>query len=798
MGDQAPPSSFATPLGILFLLPGIGALLALLLFFYTLVQTSDSLPFASVAGRVRMHCVNILYAGYRLQHSQARADRVEIEANVKETNEILEALRYGGVARGQRLSPLPVLVLDRWKTLDEAWHPFRDAAMALADRNTSLAEGERRLLALAKRASLIVDSVDTLLSTHNAWNRGLQNRMFLILLGVAALNLFSLVALRRAYGEAAARERRLAAANLDLRREMQERKRAEDQVYLAAQVFASSGEAIIITDPEARILSVNRAFTEITGYSLEEVVGQNPRILSSGRHDAAFYGEMWHTLDAEGYWQGEIWDRRKTGEIYPKWLGISTVRDPDGGLSHYVGIFTDITERKASEARISFLALHDALTGLPNRVLMRERANQALAHARRTGCRVAVLFLDLDRFKTINDSLGHPVGDLLLKEIASRLRAVVREIDTVCRLGGDEFLVLLGEIPDPAAVSQILDNLRLRIGETFPIEGFTLSTSFSIGVSLFPDDGEDFDTLLKNADTAAYAAKEAGRNTYRFFTEQMNAQAMARLWIETRLRQAVENAEFFLEYQPQYKIRDQRIIGVEALIRWQSPELGRVPPDQFIGIAEDSGIMVRIGEWVLREACRTAMDWQRRGAPPTVMAVNLSAVQLSNTDILATIAQTLADTGLDPHLLELELTESLLMRDDEAILATLQHIKSMGVRLAIDDFGTGYSSLSYLRRFAVDKIKVDRSFIRDLADKPDDRAIVRAIIQMAQTINLGTIAEGVEDELQLRYLEHAGCDEAQGYYFHRPLAPEVMFELLCTHQPRAVPSAPGEFEDTAR
>ena len=428
-----------------------------------------------------------------------------------------------------------------------------------------------------------------------------------------------------------------------------------------------------------------------------------------------------------------------------------------------------VAGRKATEQQIEFLAYHDALTGLPNRLLVRDRLRQATAYADRTRSRVALIFLDLDNFKTINDSLGHFVGDTLLKTAANRLRECVRDTDTISRQGGDEFLILIPDLPDADAVAPEIDKLMGRLQEPFAADGHELSTTGSIGVAIYPDDGGDFDTLLKKADMAMYRAKDAGRNAYRFFDEQMNVEALEQLAIRNGLRRALEHGEFVLHYQPQIDLGSGRVVGAEALIRWNNPERGMIPPGRFIAIAEDNGLIVPIGEWVMNEACRQAAAWKNSGFSDVAVAVNLSAVQFKRSDVERTVTRALEASGLDPSLLELELTESLLIRDTESVLATVTRLKRLGVRLSIDDFGTGYSSLSYLTRFSVDKLKIDQSFICDLASDPEDAAIVRAIIQMARSLGLRTLAEGVEAEGMLEHLRLFRCDEAQGYHFARPM-----------------------------
>jgi diguanylate cyclase (GGDEF)-like protein/PAS domain S-box-containing protein len=565
----------------------------------------------------------------------------------------------------------------------------------------------------------------------------------------------------------------------------------EEQLRLAWTVFRNSVEAIIITDARQRILSVNRAFTDVTGYSAEEALGLTPRLLKSGHHDRSFYEAMWRDIESHGFWQGEIHDRRKDGTLYPSALSISAVHDKAGRITHYVAVFSDITERKASEARIAFLAQHDSLTGLPNRALLHDRLDQALANAARQGTRIALLFLDLDRFKTINDSLGHMMGDQLLQGVALRLSGCVRETDTVSRQGGDEFLIVLTHVEMPDDAARVAEKILDRLRPPFDIDGQQLGTSFSIGIALYPEDGNTVESLMKNADTAMYHAKENGRNTYRFFDERMNVNALERLHLENGLRRALENEEFTVYYQPQVDLVSGRIIGAEALLRWFSGVMGGVSPARFIPLAEECGLIVPIGEWVLHTACRQARKWQDEGLPAIPVAVNLSALQFRRADIVATVSRALEESGLQGCWLELELTESLLMQSGPEVEATLSRLKALGVRLSIDDFGTGYSSLAYLKRFPVDRLKIDQSFVRDITDDPDDAAIVRAIIQLGRSLRLEVIAEGTETPEQMDFLRYERCTAAQGYLFAPPLPAEAVTELLRIGSLPAAPIIPG-------
>ncbi|MGZ5433472.1 MAG: bifunctional diguanylate cyclase/phosphodiesterase, partial [Thermoanaerobaculia bacterium] len=566
-------------------------------------------------------------------------------------------------------------------------------------------------------------------------------------------------------------------------RDITHRKDAEERALLWANILESSAEAIIIADAQRRAVQVNRAFTHVTGYEADEVIGRDPGFLSSPAHDATFYARMWRTVGETGRWQGEIWNRRRNGEVYPGWLSITSVHNAAGELTHYVGVFSDITERKASADRIEFLANHDSLTGLPNRSVMNERIQQSLAMARRKGSHLAVLFLDLDRFKTINDSLGHPVGDMLLQQIAARLTGSIREEDSVSRLGGDEFLILLPQITRAQDAAVVADKVLAALRD--PIEGgeHTLRITGSIGISIYPDDAVEVAALIKNADAAMYHAKERGRNNCQFFTHDMNARAFEAFELEMSLRGAVGRDEFTLEYQPQADAITGRITAAEALIRWDHPELGRISPAGFIPIAEEHGMIVAIGEWVLRTVCMQVRRWLDEGLDVVPIAVNMSAVQFRQSSLPSRVRTILEECGVAPRYLELELTESIVMRDAELTIALLEELSEMGVSLAIDDFGTGYSSLSYLRRFPLDRLKIDQSFVRDLPTNPDAAAIAAAIIGMGRSMKLRVVAEGVETAEQLAFLIDERCDELQGFHIARPMSAEHFSALLRARQP---------------
>jgi diguanylate cyclase (GGDEF)-like protein len=468
--------------------------------------------------------------------------------------------------------------------------------------------------------------------------------------------------------------------------------------------------------------------------------------------------------------------RFKNGKIFDRYS--APLVDSKKRYRGRIWYFRDITDRKLAEERVQFLAFYDALTGLPNRTLLQDRLTKALASARRRKDKVAVLFLDLDRFKDINDSLGHSVGDLLLKEVAERLKTWGREQDTVARLGGDEFLITLTQVKDAPDAAVATERLMDAMTAEFVIQGHSLHVSCSIGISIFPEHGADCETLIKNADTAMYRAKDGGRNNFRFFTEDMNVQAVERLSLENSLRSALAKNQLFLMYQPQMDIATESIVGLEALLRWQHPELGLVPPDKFIRIAENSGLILPIGEWVLRTACSQARKWQDEGLPVVSVAVNVSAVQFRQENFCELIRKVLHESGLAPQYLELELTESLLLVDEGVTFSVLQELRAMGLTLAIDDFGTGYSSFNYLRLFRISKLKIDRSFIRDVTVNPDDAAITAGIIGMAKSLKLKVLAEGVENEAQMLFLRAHRCDEIQGYYFSKPLTIDKVAEKL--------------------
>jgi diguanylate cyclase (GGDEF)-like protein/PAS domain S-box-containing protein len=571
-----------------------------------------------------------------------------------------------------------------------------------------------------------------------------------------------------------------------------QRKRDEESLRLAATVFESTRDGVVITDLLPRIIAVNRAYTEITGYTEAEVCGKDPGIVASGRQDEAFYAAMWGSLHDLGHWQGEIWNRRKGGEIYPQRLTISVVRDEQGAPSHYVGVFTDISDIKASEARLEALALFDALTGLPNRRAVEARLEQALARARRQVGSLGVLFIDLDGFKNVNDSLGHQAGDELLKAISLRLKSRLREEDTLARLGGDEFLLVVETLSQPEDAVSVAEGLLEVLACPFVLaSGHEVYVGASIGVSLFPDDASDVRALIQHADAAMYQAKGQGRNTYRFYTRALTARANRRLDLETRLSRALERDEFLLHYQPIVSARDGRVLGLEALVRWQPAGTALVLPAEFLPICEETGLIVPLGDWILRTACRQVRDWLDAGCRPFSMAVNLSLRQLHVRDVPRQVGAVLRDTGVPADWIQLELTERCIMAQGEEAVAALNDLKSLGLHLAIDDFGSGYSSLSYLKRFQVERLKVDPRFVQNLGEEDDDREIAATIIAMAHNLRLEVVAEGVETEAQRDWLARMGCDALQGYLFGEPRAAEAAWRWVCDAARRdADPSAP--------
>lgn len=560
---------------------------------------------------------------------------------------------------------------------------------------------------------------------------------------------------------------------LSISRDITDRKKNEDMLRVAAAAFETH-EAILITDANARIIRVNRAFQDITGYAPEEVLGQNPRILSAGRRDDSFYKEMWRAILEKGSWSGEVRDKRKNGEEYPKHLTISVVKDKGGNTTQYVGIFSDVSKYKKAEEEIRNLAFYDSLTRLPNRRLLLDRFHSALEHSRRNLLYGAVMFLDLDRFKLINDSFGHSYGDLLLIEVAERIRSSVRSTDTVARLGGDEFVVLLeelaeGEEQSSQKASHIAEKIRSALALPYELKGSIHHSSPSIGLCLFRGTGQSVDALLKHADVAMYQAKDAGRNAVRFYDPQMQQAVEARAVQELDLRQAIAGQQFQLHYQVQVD-NAQHPLGAEALVRWLHPQRGMVAPAQFIPIAEESSLILDIGNWVLEEACRQLAAWSgQEDTAKLELAVNVSAKQFRQADFVERIGSLLSMHGVNPARLKLELTEGVVLSDVDDVVAKMQALKALGVKLSLDDFGTGYSSLSYLKRLPLDQIKIDQGFVRNITVDAKDAILVQTIIDLARNFGFDVIAEGVENNAQRAFLDNHGCMAYQGYLFGRPV-----------------------------
>lgn len=560
-------------------------------------------------------------------------------------------------------------------------------------------------------------------------------------------------------------------------RDISQRRAAEQQLRLAANALSQTAEAVMILDAEGRIVSINRAFTKVTGYGEEQSLGRMPRLRSADA-ETALFDWIRQLVDRDGYWQGEVTGRRRDGGVYPALASISAVQDESGAVMHYVVVFNDISEYKDYESRLEFLAHHDVLTSLPNRLLAEDRVEEAIRRAHHHGSRLALLFLDLDHFKTVNDSLGHDAGDSLLTAVAERLRACVAETDTIARFGGDEFVVLLSELDDPHQAAAVALRLLTAFREPFEIAGRRLFATVSIGVSCYPDDGDNFGTLMRNADLAMYQAKREGRSTYQFYTAEMNADAVHALTVQNALHQALARDEFRLHYQPIVDLADGRIAALEALIRWQSDDLGGMSPAMFIPLAEESGLIHAIGDWVLREAARELRSLRQDGHADLRMTVNLSARQFRQHDLVERVAKVLRESGLGAGALGVEITETAVMHRVEDAMVALERLHRLGVDVALDDFGVGYSSLKYLKDFRIGHLKIDRTFVASLDRDSGSRVIVRTMIGMAKSMGIRVIAEGVETLEQYRMLRAWGCERAQGYLFSRPVAAAALPDLL--------------------
>lgn len=547
---------------------------------------------------------------------------------------------------------------------------------------------------------------------------------------------------------------------------------------LAATVFEAASEGIVIFDPDYNILTVNQAFSRVTGYGQEDMVGRKVTDIASSRDARRHFQAIHQALEQTGYWQGELVETRKNGELYPQWLQLSVVRDGAGNMSHIVGFFADLSARRESEERMRYLTHFDELTGLANRSLFKERLREANQRVRQGGRSLALLHINLDRFKLLNDSLGHEVADQLLKQVSRRLGSALPEADTIARLSGDEFAVLFDSYGNLSSLARVTGRLLAKLRTPIVVAGHELVVSASVGISLLPDSAREIPALVSQANIAMQHAKHLGGNNFQFFTESLQASTLERLQLEIQLRKAIEDRQLEVFYQPKLSLASRRLDAAEALVRWRHPERGMVPPGDFISLAEETGLIVSIGEIVLREACRQACEWQNQGLEPIRVSVNLSVHQLRQGKLVSLVRQVLEETGLAPQWLELELTESQLLDSVDHIIATFQQLRELGVKLAIDDFGTGYSSLSYLKRFPVDYVKIDQAFIRGLGEGTEDAAITRAIIAMAHSLGLKVVAEGVETQAQLDFLRSNDCDEVQGYLISRPIEASVLADLL--------------------
>lgn len=567
-----------------------------------------------------------------------------------------------------------------------------------------------------------------------------------------------------------------------VKEDITERLRTEEQLRMVAAVFETSNEAIMVADHQGTIKVVNAAFERITGYSADEVSGQNPSLLSSGRHDRVFYDDMWSSLNSEGCWSGEIWNRRKDGSVYPEWLSISALHDDEGQITEFVSVFSDITSRKEAEAHIRHQAYYDALTQLPNRSLLLDRLEVAIITAERDQQTISVLFIDLDRFKYVNDTLGHEYGDELLVEAAKRLTSCVRESDTVARFGGDEFVILLHNIHSDRDAALVAEKIIRRLSDPFTLAGRDIIIGASVGLAMYPGESDDPDTLLRNADLAMYRAKQTGRNRFQFFTSSLQEHANTLMEMEQDLRLALEHEQLEIYYQPLVRTQSGRVTGVEALLRWHHPTLGMVSPEQFIPLAEDTGLIGPIGQWVLETACQQVSQWQQQGLK-LYLSVNISGRQRDLGMDAPLLRRILMQAKLSAEQLVLEITEGMLLDNSDETIAWLQSFCDLGVHLAIDDFGTGYSALSYLKRFPIDTLKIDREFVRDLTLANEDALLVEAIISMARSLKLRLIAEGVETAEQRAVLFSLGCEFLQGYYFARPMPAEALVAWMADYRP---------------
>ncbi|MEK4147585.1 EAL domain-containing protein [Robertmurraya sp. FSL W8-0741] len=562
-------------------------------------------------------------------------------------------------------------------------------------------------------------------------------------------------------------------------RDMTKQKLFENERQLAAKVLENISEGVIVTDKDGNILSVNPAFELVTGYVEEEVCGHNPRIFQSGIHGSQFYHEMWNSVLTKGKWQGEIWNKKKNGDVYPEWLTISSIKDEKGEITNFVAVFSDITDRKHTEEKLRQLAHYDSLTGVANRYTLNTHLESLIDTASKYNQQLAVLFLDLDRFKHINDTLGHNYGDQLLKEVSFRLKGLIKNKDLIARLGGDEFVIVLSNIKHPKEAVSVAENIIHALStSSFILKHHEVYVSTSIGISLFPLDGGSLETLLRNADKAMYKAKSSGKNHYQLYHEEMHKDESKQMKMEVGLRKALEQKEFFLVYQPQIHLKTGKIIGIEALIRWKREEQEIISPEQFIPLAEETGLIVPISEWVIKQACEDIQQVHLRGHSNLLVSINISALHFNQENFVKSVQAILQQTNVNPHLVDFELTESMIMPNASQTISKLVKLKKLGIKLSIDDFGTGYSSLSYLNRFPLDRLKIDKSFIENLSKYHDDSSIVEAIISIAHRLNLSVVAEGVESKKQLLHLKTGNCDHIQGFYITKPLPLAELIRFL--------------------
>ncbi|MCG8487723.1 MAG: EAL domain-containing protein [Chromatiales bacterium] len=549
------------------------------------------------------------------------------------------------------------------------------------------------------------------------------------------------------------------------------------ELQIKSKAIDTTLESVMIVDNNTKICFVNKAFEKTTGYTRNQVLGKNPRILRSGKHTSSFYQDMWEAIAETGIWCGEIWNRKATGEAYPEWLNISTIYDDRQKPAYYVGVFSDITKEQELRLRLHELAYHDSVTNLPNRHLFMDRLEQEILHAQRNHTYFSLLFMDLDRFKSINDTLGHSTGDQLLKEVANRLSGLLRENDTIARMGGDEFIILLPTVDTASHADNVAKKILQCMSDPFDLAGRQYHIRMSIGISRYPDDGIDSETLIKNADIAMYKAKEKGRDTYHSYNKELNENIFKKVDLERDLREGLNNNALTLVYQPQIDLDSGKVSGVEALMRWNHPVKGLVMPSDFIWLAEETGLIVTMGYWALREALNQYQTWLREGIDVGILSVNLSPHQFLQSNLVDNMIKILHETGMPSDKLGVEITESAAMPNIQHTIETLEAFQKMGITVFIDDFGSGFSSLSLIRRLPIDVLKIDRQFINEIPGNPDDVAIAQAIIAMAQTLNLEIVAEGVETLDQLRFLQQHGCNAAQGYLFSKPVEPSGLNTL---------------------